>query len=610
MQQSPWIDRLRWLARRSPGWLRQIAKKLLRFRGNRRYADWVAKHDCLSESDRTQIRKHIQDFAYRPVISILMPVYNAPEWALTAAIESVEKQLYPDWELCIADDASPAPHVARRLAEMAAQNPRIRYVRRERNGNISAASNSALALVTGEFVALMDHDDLLSEHALYHVAAALNQNPALDLLYSDEDEIDAAGQRHTPYFKTDWNPDLLYGHNMVSHLGVYRKSLLDSIGGFREGFEGSQDYDLALRSAHATTPDRIHHIPEILYHWRRNYGQDSFSEQQLEKCLQAAMRAITDDLRTRNDPGEVHRHPLAPDWTFIRRPLPNPAPLVSLIVPTRDRADLLQRCCEGILRGTNYPSIELLIVDHDSKEPDTAALFARLRSDARVRILPYSGPFNYSAINNMAVAAAKGSIIGLVNNDVEVIDPDWLSEMVALATLDGVGAVGAKLIYSDGRVQHGGVILGIGGVANHFNHLLRRGARGYFGRNILTSSVSAVTGACLIVRKSIYEEVGGLNEQDLPVAFNDVDLCLKIRECGYRNVWTPFAELYHHESASRGADDSPEKIARFTREIDYMKRTWGTSLMRDPYYNPNLSNRIGECFDLAFPPRTSRPWQS
>ncbi|UYO53121.1 glycosyltransferase family 2 protein [Rhodopseudomonas palustris] len=577
---------------------------------NRNYTHWVAKYDRLSDADRAHIRRHVDSFSYTPLISVVMPVYNPPEWAFAAAVESVRNQLYPHWELCIADDASPAPHVARLLVELATAEPRIRYVCRERNGNISAASNSALTLVTGEFVALMDHDDLLSEHALYHVAVALNRNPSLDLIYSDEDEIDAAGRRHTPYFKTDWNPDLMHGHNMVSHLGVYRKSLLDAIGGFREGYEGSQDYDLALRGAGATTPDRIHHIPEILYHWRRNYGQDSFSEQHLGKCLQAAMRAIADDLARRGDPGEVRPHPLAPNWSYVHRPIPTPAPLVSVIVPTRDRADLLQRCADGILNGTNYPSIELLIVDHDSTEAETLTLFAQLKSDARVRILPYSGPFNYSAINNMAVAAARGSIVALVNNDVEVIDPDWLSNMVALASLDGVGAVGAKLLYPDGRVQHGGVVLGVGGVANHFSHLLRRSSRGYFGRNILTSAVSAVTGACLLVRKSIYEDVGGLNAQDLPVAFNDVDLCLKIRRRGYRNVWTPFAELYHHESASRGAENNPEKIARFTQETNYMKRVWGECLVNDPYYNSNLSDQIGESFDLAFPPRTPTPWQT
>jgi GT2 family glycosyltransferase len=265
-------------------------------------------------------------------------------------------------------------------------------------------------------------------------------------------------------------------------------------------------------------------------------------------------------------------------------------------------------CVEGLLNRTDYPNIEVLIVDHESKLPETFALFERLKSASRVRIMPYVGNFNYSAINNRAAAEAKGSIIGLVNNDIDVINSDWLSEMVSLAVLDGVGAVGAKLLYANNRVQHGGVVLGVGGVANHFNYNEPRSAAGYFGRNALTSSVSAVTGACLLVRKSVYEEVGGLNERDLPVAFNDVDFCLRLRRRGYRNVWTPFAELYHHESASRGADSTPEKLARFQREINYMIKTWGPELGQDPFYNANLSTDLGMLFQFAFPPRRQHPW--
>ncbi len=571
------------------------------------YTQWVKEFDTLSNSDRDKIRSHIYRLAYKPLISVLMPVYDPPRAEFQEAIDSVRAQLYPHWELCVADDASLAPHVAEILHKTASEDPRIRWIRRELNGHISAASNSALALASGDFVALMDHDDVLPEHALYEVAVVLNRDPALDIIYSDEDQIDADGLRQMPYFKTDWNIDLLLAHNMISHLGIYRRSLLEGVGGFREGFEGSQDYDIALRCADATVPERIFHIPSVLYHWRRDHGNASFSERQLEKCSQAALRAISEHLGRRHQEAQVEPHPILPQWSRVIRPVPKPAPLVSLIVPTCDRADLLDLCVAGILDRTDYSPIEVLIVDHESRRPETFELFDKLRQDPRARILAYSGPFNYSAINNMAVRQAKGSIICLANNDIDVINPDWLSEMVALAVLDNVGAVGAKLLYPNDRVQHGGVVLGVGGVANHFNYLRKREDVGYFGRNVLTSSVSAVTGACLVVRKSVFEEVGGLNEADLPVAFNDVDLCLKIRKRGYRNVWTPHAELYHYESASRGADDSPENLDRFRREAEYMRTTWGAELAHDPFYNDNFSTEIGADFKFAWP-RRQKPW--
>jgi len=282
--------------------------------------------------------------------------------------------------------------------------------------------------------------------------------------------------------------------------------------------------------------------------------------------------------------------------------------LVSLIVPTRDRADLLGMCVSGLLDHTDYPAVELLIVDHASERPETFKLFDQLKSDPRVRILPHSGPFNYSAINNMAVAQARGSIVGLINNDIDVINSDWLSEMVSLAIMHDVGAVGAKLLYPDDRVQHGGIVLGVGGVANYFNYAVSRSDIGYFGRNLLTSSVSAVTGACLVIRKSVFEEVGGLNETDLAVAYNDVDFCLRVRKKGYRNVWTPHAELYHHESASRGAEDTPEKTERFQQEMEYMLKTWGYEIEHDAFYNVNFSTKMNECFQLSFPPRRQKSW--
>lgn len=591
-------------------WPRHRAKektKLEKKDGERGYQQWVALYDTITGADRSEIRRHLGQLAFQPLISVVMPAYESNENTFRQAIESVLAQLYKNWELCVADDASPSPHVTEILREFAAKDGRVKWMRRDSNGHISAATNSALSLATGEFVALMDHDDILREHALYEVVAELNAHPDADLIYSDEDKIDDAGRRYNPYFKTDWNPELFLCHNMVSHLGVYRRTIVEKIGGLRVGFEGSQDYDLALRVSRETIPERIRHIPAILYHWRSSSGNPSFSEGQLQRCVDVARRAKAEHLAALGDHAIVEGHPTLQYWERIRRVVPTPAPLVSLIIPTRNRADLLRPCLEGIFRRTNYQNFEIIIIDHESDEPETIALLQEIAGDPRVRIIPYKGAFNYSDMNNKAVELAHGELIGLLNNDVDVIDPEWLTEMVALAARPTNGAVGAKLLYPDGRVQHAGVLLGVGAAAGHFHHLADRVDPGYLGRLMLTSNVSAVTGACLIVRKSIFEEVGGFNAADLPVAFSDVDFCLKVRAKGYRNVWTPYASLYHHKSPSRGPDTSPDKLARFKAESRYITEKWGEDLQSDPYYNLNFGLDTSS-FDLAFPPRRVKPW--
>jgi glycosyltransferase involved in cell wall biosynthesis len=557
--------------------------------------------------DRAAIARHIAALPARPLISVVMPVYNTPERLLREAVASVTAQLYPHWELCIADDASPDPAVARVLADVAAADPRIKVTRRAQNGHISAASNSGLALATGSFVALLDHDDLLHETALYEVAVVIAGNPTVDIIYSDEDVIDDEGRHSRPYFKTDFNPELLFGQNMVSHLGCYRRSLLEQIGGFRLGFEGSQDYDLTLRAWQASSIDRIHHIPAVLYHWRHVRQGGSFSQSQLDKCTDAARLAIADVLRTEGQGAQIEPAPLVPSYSRVVRRLPEPLPLVSIIVPTKDRADLLAVCADGILHKTDYANLELLIVDHESREEETLNLLRRLRQDQRVRVLPYHGAFNYSAMNNMAAAEARGSVLALVNNDIEVTSAGWLAEMVSHAVRPEIGAVGSKLLYPNGQVQHAGVVIGMGGVAGHAFCGLRRNDPGYFCQAVLTRAVSAVTGACLVVRKKVYEKAGGLNAAHLAVAFNDVDLCLKIQALGFRNVWTPFAELVHHESVSRGPDTSPEKRARIGREIAYMTATWPELIAADPFYNLNLS-LVGSRYEMASPSRRTKPW--
>lgn len=573
------------------------------------YRRWIARNDTLTDADRAAIRAHIACLPAHPLFSVVMPVYNTDAHQLRAAIASVQRQLYPNWELCIADDASTAPHIAPLLAQEAAADSRIRFMRREINGHISAASNSALALARGEYVVLMDHDDLLAEQALYECAAEIAQHPDAAVIYSDEDKIDANGHRWGPNFKPDFDPDLLLGQNMINHLGVYRRDLVEQLGGFREGFEGSQDHDLALRATAVCGAARVRHIPAVLYHWRQTGQASSFSEAFRTRCLDASKRAVAESLAARGIKASIGDVPLAPQYLRVMWPLPEPAPLVSVIVPTRDRAALLAACADGVLNRTAYKAIEFLVVDNGSEEAETAALFERLTRDPRVRIIAAPGPFNYSAINNRAAAEARGEVLLLLNNDIEVMEPGWLHEMVTQAIRPDVGAVGAKLFYADDTLQHGGVVIGTGGVAGHYALRAEALDSGPMGSLALVRQVSAVTAACLAIRAATFHEVGGLDEQNLPVAFNDVDFCLRVAERGYRNLWTPFAQLYHLESVSRGFDTSGEKAARFARESLYMQRRWGTKGYADPFFNPNLdlSDPIGLFAPVS---RRVRPWSA
>lgn len=572
------------------------------------YSRWLESYDFIRDADRTAIQKRIAVLPRRPLISVLLPVFDPPPGCLEAAIASVEGQLYPHWELCVADDASTNPRVAAILAEAAGRDDRIRVVRRPVNGHIAAASQSALDLARGEYVALLDQDDLLAEHALYMLAEAISDDPEVDVLYSDEDKLDGQGRRVDPHFKPDFNKDLLHGCNYVSHLGCFRTALVRRAGGFRPGFDGAQDYDLVLRCLERSSPDRVRHVPHVLYHWRIHAGSTALGDGEKDYAVRASRRALREHLERVGVQADVLPAPGAPGYHRVRRRLPNPPPLVSLVIPTRDRVELLRGCVDGLLTRTDYPALELLIVDNDSGDPAALAYLDELRTDARVRVFSRPGPFNYAALNNFAVRRARGEVIGLLNNDLQVIEPGWLAEMVAQALRPEVGAVGAKLLYADGRVQHGGVILGVGGVAGHAHKLFMRDAPGYFGRLCLVQDLSAVTAACLVMRKALYEAVGGLDETNLAVAFNDVDLCLKLRRMGLLVVWTPQAELFHLESASRGQEDSPEKQARFLAEIAYMLETWQPELARDPAYNPNLT-LAREDFSLADPPRAVKPWR-
>lgn len=574
------------------------------------YSEWLQSYDTLTDIDREAIQRHAAMLERKPLISVIMPVFNTSEAFLRCAIQSVADQIYGHWELCIADDCSTEPHVAEVIKEYQNKYDRIKAVFRDRNGNIAACSNSALELATGEFIALMDHDDMLAVNALYMVAVAINEHPNAALIYSDEDTIDENGARHPAYFKSDWNPDLFYSQNMISHLGAYRDSLVKDLSGFTVGLEGSQDYDFALRAIEKTTSETIIHIPHVLYHWRRCSSATSFSQQQLSRAAAAARRAVSGHFQRRGIDVKVELAPGMPQYQRMRWPIPSAPPLVSLIIPIRDNVKVLRQCLDGILLRTDYVSLEVLIVNNGSVEPETLAYLKQVSENARVRVLDYNQPFNYSAINNFAIRRAQGSIIGLINNDIDVINEDWLTELVGQTLRPEVGAVGAKLIYPDDTVQHAGIITGLcGGVAAHGHRHLDRADIGYFGRLKLAQNVSAVTGACLFTRREIFDACGWLDETNLAVAYNDVDFCLRIRARGYLIVWTPFAELYHLESASRGADTAAKHAQRFAREQAWMKARWKESLPNDPYYSPNLT-LDREDFSLAFPPRAIKPWVS
>lgn len=566
------------------------------------YATWVKQYDSVDDDLRTAIKARIDAMPRHPKISIVMPVYNPPLDYLEEAIRSIQKQIYQDWELCIADDASKNETVRRLLKKYASEDQRIKIVFRSQNGHISKASNSALEIATGEYIALVDNDDTLPEHALFHVVETILDRPDAVVIYSDEDKLDRNGQRIDPYFKCDWNPELFLGHNLISHFGVYRADHMKAVGGFRIGYEGSQDYDLAARIIERIEPGQIIHIPRVLYHWRMLPGSASMGTAEKPYAARASEKALNEHLARQGKDATISTLPIGMHRVTFH--LPADLPLVSIIVPTRNRVELVRACMTSLFERTDYQNFEVLLVDNGSTDASALDYFDSLRSrNSNFRILRDDRPFNFSALNNMAAKEAEGDLLLLLNNDTEVISPNWLSEMVGIVLQEGIGVVGAKLYHTNGLIQHGGVILGLGAakVAGHMHHNLPRAHSGYFGRAVLTQQVSAVTAACMLVRKKVYEAVGGFNEE-LPVAFNDIDFCLKVGEAGYRIIWTPHAELYHHESVSRGHDDSPERQARFDKEAAYMREHWGTLLAADPAYSPNLTLAESD-FSLAWPPR-------
>lgn len=561
------------------------------------YTKWLDAFDTLTGEDRQAIGQHIEELATRPVISVILPVYNTPEPLLRRAIDSVRAQLYPYWQLCIADDASPEPHVRPLLEEYQAFDKRIRVVFRERNGHISAASNSALELASGEFVAFLDHDDEFAEHALYMVAEEINRFPDVAILYSDEDQMDVAGRRMAPFFKPDWSPDRFYAQNYICHLVVFRRLLVQEAGGFRAGYDGSQDYDLLLRCITRIEAANIRHIPFILYHWRAIAGSTAVSTSQKSYAEHAGLRALTDYFHGL-DPAIAVKVGQWPTTYAATWPLPQESPLVSLIITARGSEAILRKCIESIRKKTDYIAFELVIVHDQSADPETLAYLDSLRGDSQVRVLTVDIPSSPAACCNFAVQHARGSVLGFLDSSLEVISRGWLTTMVRHALRVDVGAVGAKLLSPENRILHAGMILGLGGIAGSAYHGLHREEHGSWGGLLVPRNVSAVSGACLVVGRDRYQQMNGVDERNLPNALHDLDFCLRLREAGYRNLWTPFVELCLHGPVS--SEDNQQ-------EIEWMVRRWGNAVCCDPYYNPNLTLNSPD-FTLAWPPRVTKPW--
>ena len=581
----------------------QVARDASARQDAERYAVWCSTTGP-GAADLEAMAKEAATLRLQPRIDVVTPVYNTdPKW-LRACIESVRAQVYPHWHLCLADDASTSAATLAVLREYEA-DPRISIVRLEKNSHISVASNAALQQANGEFVALLDHDDELTPDALFQVARFLNAEPAADLIYSDEDKLDLSGARCDPYFKPDWSPDHFLTCMYTCHLMVVRRSLLEEIGGFRRGFEGAQDYDLVLRLMEKT--HRIHHIPKILYHWRK-LPESTASAGQAKPWALDAGRLAPEDYIQRND---LQAHVLpgpAPGVFRIKRAIRG-TPLVSIIIPTAGRLrreggrefDLLAACIRSIRQRTSWDHYELIIVAEPAGlQPTTLTSLAGCRHTI---VTDADTPFNFSRKINLGASRAHGEHLLLLNDDVEATDPEWLSSMLELSQDPGVGAVGAKLLYPDGRLQHIGMVLGVGGIAAHAFHQHPGASPGYASSAVSIRNYSAVTAACLMLRRSVFTEVGGFDE-GLPVDFNDVDFCLRVRQAGYRIVFTPYAQLFHHESASVGA-------RKWRREdVELMRQRWGTLIEDDPHYNPNLTRDTSDFRLPAGPPATgSSTWR-
>ena len=545
------------------------------------YEEWYRNHRP-TKDELEQQRK--EKFSYEPLISILVPVYRTPEEFLMQMIQSVRRQTYGNWELCIANADPSDENVVRILKTASKKDERIRVTEVPENEGIAQNTNAAFAIAKGAYIGLLDHDDLLTADALYEVVKALNQKERPAVVYTDEDKVTTDLSEHfQPFMKPDFNKDLLRSNNYICHFFVAEKQLVEEVGGFRGAFNGAQDYDLILRCTEKA--EHITHIPRILYHWRVHKASTADNPASKMYAFDAGKRAIEEHLKRCGETGVVSH---TKDLGFYRVQYQMSGnPLVSIIIPNKDHVDMLDKCLRSIQKSS-YRNYEVIIVENNSVEEATFDYYKKIASD-RIRVVYWEGIFNYSAINNFGAKAAQGEYLLLLNNDVEVITENWLEELLSNCQRPDVGIVGAKLYYPDDTVQHAGIIIGIGGVAGNVFVGLPRKFTGYFHKASIQQDLSAVTAACMMVKRSVYEEMGGLEEK-LQVAFNDVDFCLRVRRAGYLVVFDPYVELYHYESKTRGAENTKEKVRRFQTEIEYMRSHWLDLLKKgDPMYNPNLT---------------------
>lgn len=529
------------------------------------------------------------DFEYKPLISLLIPVYNIGRKYLSECLNSILDQTYENFEVCLVDDCSTNEETKEVLKEYSEKDKRIRVKYRKKNGHISATTNDALKMAKGEFVGLIDDDDLLTKNALYENVKILNKNKEIDFIYSDEDKMSPNGTLCDPHFKPDWSPDTLLSLNYICHFAVIRKSLIEKVGGFEVGLEGAQDHDLFLKVTEKTK--NIYHISKILYHWRMVEGSTSMTIDNKSYATDKGKIAIENALKRRKIKGKVLKDKVS---TYYRVQYDTPKnPLVSIIIPTRDYMDITKKCVDSIYKKSTYKNFEIIVANNDSKEKETLKFFKDYSKKYKnFKVVDCIMDFNYSKINNIAISKSKGEYIILLNNDTEIITENWIETMLGYAMQDHIGCVGAKLLYpEDMTIQHAGVILGLGGVASHAYIGESRDALGMYGRLRVPYDYAANTAACLMVSKKKFNEVGGL-EEDLMVAYNDVDFNIKLLEAGYYNVTLPQVELKHYESKSRGLDTTSEKYKRFLKESQYMWDKWENILLNDPFYNKNFTKKM------------------
>ena len=550
------------------------------------YQKWIIRHLPGNKELEKQRR---EKFDYQPKISIVVPLYKTPEKYLLQLVESVKAQTYPNWELCLSDGSGENSPLTSFLKSLEAGDERIKVAYNEQALQISENTNAGIEIATGAYIAFADHDDELTPHALFECVKALNKDRKIRLIYSDEDKMSMDGHKFfQPHFKPDYNPDLLCTVNYICHLFVVQREILDQVGTFRKEFDGAQDYDFIFRCVEAVDPSEIYHVTKILYHWRCHEDSTAENPESKTYAFEAGKRAIEEHYHRTGIKAEVYQGEFL--GLYRTRFLRDHDPLISIIIPNKDHIEDLKRCMDSIDQKSSYKNYEYIIVENNSTDEKTFQYYKDLEAEnPKAHVVYWDEEFNYSAINNYGATFAKGEYILLLNNDTEIINETCLEELLGYCMRSDVGAVGARMYYEDDTIQHAGVVIGFGGIAGHCFVLQPRGTTGYCHRIICAQDYSAVTAACMLVKKSAFDEVGGLTEE-LAVAFNDIDFCMKLREAGYLIVYNPYAELYHYESKSRGLEDTPEKVARFNKEMQIFERRWPDILRNgDPYYNPNLT---------------------